>query len=103
MDRLSDPNPIANYSYSKTMSTTWDNATEDYWGNPIPTEAPKWNSGGNGKLFDNGEITELGLKCGENYDAPEWDSVLDQLDFANSKKIVTENSNYAGRLKKVPL
>ena len=97
MDRLSDPNPIANYSYSKTMSTTWDNATEDYWGNPIPTEAPKWNSGGNGKLFDNGEITELGLKCGENYDAPEWDSVLDQLDFANSKKIVTENSNYAGR------
>ena len=97
MLRASDPNPVSNYSYSKAMSEAWDNATKDYWGNPIPTEGPTWNSGGSAKLFENGEITEIGLKCGENYDAPEWDSVLDQLDFANSKKIVTENSNYAGR------
>ena len=94
MIRASDPNPISNYSFSKTMSDNWDNATKDYWGNPIPTTKPKWNSGGTKKLFDNGRITELGLKCGENYDAPEWDEVLDQLDFDNSKKIVTGNSNY---------
>ena len=97
MIRASDPNPIANYSFSKTMSDNWDNATKDYWGNPIPTTKPKWNSGGTKKLFDNGRITELGLKCGENYNAPEWDEVLDQLDFDNSKAIVTENSNYGAR------
>ena len=97
MIRASDPNPIANYSFSKTMSDNWDNATKDYWGNPIPTTNPKWNSGGTKKLFDNGRITELGLKCGENYNAPEWDEVLDQLDFDNSKAIVTENSNYGAR------
>ena len=97
MDRLSDPNPVANYSYSKAMSDTWDNATEDYWGNPIPQTAPKWNSGGSLKLMENGQLTDLGMICGENYDAPEWDDVLDQLDFNNSKTIVTENSNYAGR------
>ena len=97
MDRTSDPNPIANYSYSKTMSDTWDNATEDYWGNPIPKTAPKWNSGGSLKLMEDGQLTDLGMICGENYDAPEWDEVLDQLDFSNSKTIVTENSNYGAR------
>ena len=97
MDRLSDPDPIANYSYSKKMSDTWDNATEDYWGNSIPQTAPTWNNGGNLKLMEDGQLTDLGMICGENYDAPEWESVLDQLDFNNSKTIVTENSNYAGR------
>ncbi len=97
MNRLSDPDPIANYSYSKKMSDTWDNATEDYWGNPIPQTAPTWNNGGNLKLMEDGQLTDLGMICGENYDAPEWESVLDQLDFNNSKTIVTENSNYAGR------
>ena len=97
MIRASDPNPISNYSFSKTMSDNWDNATKDYWGNPIPQTKPKWNSGGTKKLFENGRITEIGLKCGEDYDAPEWDEVLDQLDFDNSKTIVTENSNYGAR------
>lgn len=97
MDRASDPNPVANYSYSKAMSDAWDNATEDYWGNPIPQTAPTWNSGGNLKLMEDGQLTETGLICGKDYDAPEWDEVLDQLDFNNSKTIVTENSNYAGR------
>ena len=97
MDRLSDPEPIANYSYSKTMSDTWDNATTDYWGDPVPAEAPTWNSGGDAKLMENGQLTEIGMACGEDYDAEEWNGVLDQLDFDNSKKIVTENSNYAGR------
>ena len=97
MERTSDPNPISNYSFSKTMSDTWDNATKDYWGNPIPQTKPKWSSGGTAKLFENGKITELGLKCGEDYDAPEWDSVLNQLSFDNSKSIVTENSSYASR------
>ena len=98
MIRASDPNPISNYSFSKTMSDNWDNATKDYWGNPIPQTKPKWNSGGTTKLFDtNGKLTATGLKCGADYDAPEWDAVLDQIDFDNSKKIVTENSSYASR------
>ena len=97
MERASDPEPIANYSYSRTMGDNWDNATEDYWGNPIPTTAPTWNSGGTDKLMENGQLTEIGMKCGEDYDAEEWNGILDQLDFDNSKKIVTENSNYAGR------
>ena len=98
MNRLSDPNPIENYSFSKTMSDNWDKATEDYWGNPIPSQAPTWNSGGSLKLLgDDDQLTEIGKICGKDYDDPQWDEVLDQLDFDNSKKIVTENSNYAGR------
>ena len=95
MNRTSDLSPISNYSFSKTMSDTWDNATKDYWGNAIPQTKPTWNSGGTARLFEtNGKITDIGMKCGENYDAEEWNSVLNQLDFDNSKKIVTGNSNY---------
>ena len=72
MDRLSDTQPIANYSFSKTMSDTWDNATKDYWGNAIPTQKPKWNSGGSLRLMGaDGQLTEIGMKCGEDYNAPE--------------------------------
>ena len=98
MMRASDPEPIANYSFSKTMGDNWDNATVDYWGDPIPTTAPTWNSGGTQKLFnEDGTLTDTGMACGEDYDAPEWDSLLDQLDFGNSKTLVTENSSYAER------
>ena len=98
MERASDPEPIANYSYSRTMGDNWDNATEDYWGNPIPTTAPTWNSGGTDKLFnEDGTLTDIGMACGEDYDAEEWNGILDQLDFGNSKTIVTENSNYGAR------
>ena len=97
MNRLSDPNPIANYSYSQTMSDTWDHSTVDYWGNPVPQDLPTWNNGGGLRLMENGQLTDVGMRCGENYDAPEWDAVLDQLDFSNAKKIVTENSDYGAR------
>ena len=97
MNRLSDPNPISNYSFSNQMGDTWDNSTVDYWGNPVPQNKPTWNSGGTAQLMKDGQLTDIGMKCGEDYDAPEWNSVLDQLDFDNSKKIVTENSSYAAR------
>ena len=98
MERASDPNGVSNYCFSRAMGDAWDNAKVDYWGDPVPTTAPTWNSGGKEKLFnDDGTITETGLICGEDYDAPEWDGILDQLDFDNSKKLVTENSSYAER------
>ena len=98
MMRASDPEPIANYSFSRTMGDNWDNATKDYWGDPIPTTAPTWNSGGTDKLFnEDGTLTDIGMACGEDYDAPEWDSLLDQLDFGNSKTLLTDNSSYAER------
>ena len=100
MERTSDPvtdHFIGNYSFSREMSEYWDNATKDYWGEEVPEKAPTWNSGGKLKLIENGKLSEVGKKCGADYDAPEWDSVLDQLDFGNSKSIVTENSNYAER------
>ena len=97
MNRASDPNPVANYSYSRAMGDNWDNAKYDYWGNEVPQDKPTWNNGGSLKLMENGQLTDIGMICGEDYDAPEWNDVLDQLDFSNSKTIVTENADYASR------
>lgn len=85
---------VANYSFSKEMSDNWDNATEDYFGNPIPTEKPTWSSGGSGRLIVNGELTELGMELGADYNAEGWNGLLDQVTFNQAKKIVTMNSQY---------
>ncbi|MBR6226130.1 MAG: glycoside hydrolase family 3 C-terminal domain-containing protein [Bacilli bacterium] len=99
MERASSPGElVANYSFNRTMGDNWDNADKDYFGDPIPEDNPTWNSKGDLKLFgDDGKLTDVGRACGADYDAEEWNGVLDQLDFGNSKTIVTENSSYAER------
>ena len=42
-------------------------------------EAPVFGANNGKKVYDNGAVTELGLKLGANYDDPEWEDVLDQL------------------------
>ncbi len=89
---------VSNYSYSKEMSDVWDNATgDDMFGNPIPDTKPTWGSGGSGRLFENGELTELGMKLGADYNAEGWDELLDQVPFDDAKRIVTMNSQYKAR------
>ncbi|MCQ2800394.1 MAG: glycoside hydrolase family 3 C-terminal domain-containing protein [Bacilli bacterium] len=85
---------VDNYSYNKAMSDNWDNATEDYFGNPIPQESLTWGSGGNGRLIENGKLTDLGMQLGADYDDPGWESLLDQVPFDTAKHIVSMNSQY---------
>ncbi len=42
----------------------------------------------NHKVYDNGQITELGYTLGADYDAEEWDEVLDQVTLAEAKSLV---------------
>ncbi len=82
-----DGSPTAIAAFSSRASAQrikdWDNATgNDAFGNPIPTEKPTWNASNGLKVADNGIINELGEKLGADYDAPEWSSLLDQLDMS---------------------
>lgn len=56
--------------YTEEMAMTW-----------IDENAPaiKTGVGGNAKVYDSKGITELGLKLGNDYDAAEWDELLDRL------------------------
>ena len=73
----------------------WDQATEDYFGNPIPTDKPIWGSTATEhKLMEGGELTELGQELGNDYDNPLWDEVLDQVPFSQAQHILTMDTQY---------
>lgn len=71
----------------------WDNATTDAFGNPVDTTPVTWGASGNLKIAENGVITDLGKKLGADYDAPEWEQLLNQITIAEATDII---NNYYG-------
>ena len=47
--------------------------------NDSSDEAPIFGAKNGLKVYENGAVTDLGYKLGADYDAPEWEDVLDQL------------------------
>ncbi|MCQ2776491.1 MAG: glycoside hydrolase family 3 C-terminal domain-containing protein [Bacilli bacterium] len=72
----------------------WDEATEDYFGEPVPTELPTWGASGDAVLMEGGKLTDLGFTLAEDYNAPEWDEVLDQVPFNKAQHILTMDTQY---------
>lgn len=69
----------------------WDAQTgNDAFGNPINTSDVTWGNGGELKLAENGIITDFGRKLSENYDDPDWESVLDQVTFSEALGVMNQ-------------
>ncbi len=70
--------------YDQTSSARWaewDNETVDVFGNKVDQTKPTWGASGDKMLAVNGVITDLGKKLGADYNAPEWDEVLNQVTY----------------------
>ena len=76
-------------AYSTNMAKEWDNATVDAFGNDLHFDGePTFGSGGDLKVMDDkGQITDLGKLLVQDYDAPEWDDLLDQLSWSEATTI----------------
>ena len=66
-------------AYIKEWVDKWSSATVDAFGNPVENSNVIWGANNGLSLYENGMITELGKKLGEDYDAEEWGALLDQL------------------------
>ncbi len=88
--KVRSENPILDeydkLSYERWME--WDNATTDKFGDPIDQTKPTWGASGDKKLAEKGIITELGKKLGEDYNAPEWEEVLNQVKFQEALDVM---------------
>ena len=84
--------PSAKYdaNYNADKASAWDNATVDEFGEPVDTTPVVWGASGDQKLAENGVITELGRKLGENYGAEEWNAVLDQITIKEAVDLINK-------------
>ena len=82
--------PTGSYktAYSSDLAAEWDNATEDVFGNPTPTDYPTFGADTDYRVLDDQlQITELGLELAADYDDPQWDDVLDQVTWNDAVKL----------------
>ena len=76
-------------AYSTNMAKEWDNATVDCFGNELHFNGdPTFGKAGDLRVMDEkGQITELGKKLVADYNAPEWDDLLDQVTWSDATTI----------------
>ena len=82
-----------NSAYGEEWCKAWDNTTVDAFGNPVVNSPVTWGENNGLKVAENGVITEFGEKLGADFNAPEWDQLLNQLTIEDAEKMV---SNYYG-------
>jgi len=71
---------VAGGTYTRAMADAWDSATTDAFGDPVSQTAPVWGKKNGLTLTDDdGDLNELALKLGADYNAPEWQDLLEQL------------------------
>ena len=83
-------------AYSTNMANEWDNATVDCFGNDLVFDGdPTFGNGGDLRVLDeNGQITELGKTLVADYNAPEWEELLDQLSW-NDAQTIQKGQSYS--------
>lgn len=83
--RKATPIVTAGGGYKADRAKSWDNADVDVFGEPVNKEPVTWGKNNGLKLakYNGGKITtevsEFGEKLGKDYNAPEWNDLLDQL------------------------
>ena len=77
-------------NYSTAKANAWDNATTDVFGNEVDTSSVTWGAAGDKKVWENNQITELGLQLGKDFDDPAWEELLNQVTFQEAKSLISK-------------
>lgn len=77
--------------FNDTWANEWDNAAADAFGDPVKKDPVTWGASNGIKIADNGIVNELGYKLGADYDAPEWEGLLDQLTTGDCKLVFNKS------------
>ena len=80
-------------AYSTNMANVWDNATVDVFGKELRQDEPTFGADNGLKVLDDkNQLTDLGMTLAQDYNAPEWDALLDQLSWSEGTQIPKQSS-----------
>lgn len=79
--------------YSAERALAWDNATVDEFGNEIDQTPVVWGVDSGLRVAENGIINDLGRKLGADYNASEWQTLINQITISEAVEVV---NNYYG-------
>ena len=80
------------YFFTRDKGNAWDSSDVDFFGEPIDTNPVIWGADNGLTVYENNAVTDLGYKLGENYNAPEWEELLEQVTV--SEALNTINKSY---------
>ena len=81
-------------AYSTKMAKAWDEAEQDVFGYDVDDSEPTFGAdNGLAVLDEKNQLTPLGEKLAADYDAPEWEELLDQLDW-NEATTICKGQSY---------
>ncbi|MBO6285156.1 MAG: glycoside hydrolase family 3 C-terminal domain-containing protein, partial [Bacilli bacterium] len=80
------------YFFTKEKGDAWDNAEVDAFGDPTYAGDVVWGEDHGLRIYENGEVTDLGFQLGADYDDPDWDELLEQVTV--SEALNTINKSY---------
>ncbi len=83
-------NALSDINYAMSWAEKWDNATVDEFGDPVINTPVVWGVDHGLRVAENGVITDLGRKLGADYDAEEWDLLLEQVTMAEVQALVSK-------------
>ena len=83
-------NALSDINYAMSWAEKWDNATVDEFGDPVVNTPVVWGVDHGLRVAENGVITDLGRKLGADYDAEEWDLLLEQVTMAEVQALVSK-------------
>ena len=91
-------------AYSTNMAREWDNAEIDVFDNDVNMDEPTFGAdNGLAVLDERNQLTDLGKILAADYNAPEWEDLLDQLDWNEASTIVKGQSYHRPGLPSVGL
>ena len=94
--------------FNDNKARSWNEATDDEFGNPINITDDDAMMGMSGDLTlydDNDEekVSELGYKLGKDYDDKDWDTLLSQVKFSEAVALVNRAHNNTNGIKSIGL
>ena len=79
------------YFFTRDKGNAWDSSDEDFFGEPIDDTPVIWGEDNGLSIYEDNAVTDLGFRLGADYDAPEWEELLEQVSVNDALNTINKS------------